>query len=152
MTRENQTALRTRPHRAVVDRIIEERGRGKGPSRIAKELNADEVESPSGGEWSRSAVETVFKNATGSRRWRQTPDHRDAVAKRRTVKLPDWLDARLQFEANRRRMTVSELTREAIEAHVGDDQRRFLAAGSGRSGQTDIARRIEELLEEEWHP
>jgi predicted DNA-binding protein len=149
---ETQTEASTRLSQAVVDRIIEERALGKGPSRIAKELNADEVESPQGGEWSRSAVETVFKTATGNRRWREVPDQRELVAKRRTVKLPAGLDARLELEAKRRRMTVSELTREAIEAHVGDHQRRFLAAGSGRSGQADIARRIEDLLEEEWRP
>ncbi len=34
---------------------------------------------------------------------------------RTTVKLPDDLDARLRHEAERRGITVSELTREAIE-------------------------------------
>jgi predicted transcriptional regulator len=52
--------------------------------------------------------------------------------KRTTVKLPDDLDARLRHEAARRKTTISELTREAIEAHLG--RRRLLAAGAGHSG------------------
>jgi predicted transcriptional regulator len=64
--------------------------------------------------------------------------------KRTTVKLPDDLDARLRHEAARRGMTISELTREAIERHLGG--RRLLAAGAGRSGHTDISERIEEIL------
>ena len=67
--------------------------------------------------------------------------------KRTTVKLPDDLDARLRHEAARRGTTISELTREAIEHHLGG--RRLLAAGAGRSGHTDIAERIEEILEDE---
>ena len=38
-----------------------------------------------------------------------------AYMQRTTVKLPDELDARLRHEAQRRGVTVSELTREAIE-------------------------------------
>jgi predicted transcriptional regulator len=67
--------------------------------------------------------------------------------KRTTVKLPDDLDARLRHEAARRSMTISELTREAIERHLG--RRRLLAAGAGHSGHTDISERIEEILEAE---
>jgi predicted transcriptional regulator len=67
--------------------------------------------------------------------------------KRTTVKLPDDLDARLRHEAARRQMTISDLTREAIESHLG--RRRLLAAGAGRSGHTDISERIEEILEAE---
>jgi predicted transcriptional regulator len=67
--------------------------------------------------------------------------------KRTTVKLPDDLDARLRHEAARRSMTISELTREAIERHLG--RRRLLAAGASSSGQTDISERIEEILEAE---
>ena len=73
--------------------------------------------------------------------------------KRTTVKLPDDLDYQLRYEAARRQMTVSELTREAIEHRLGVGKRRkLLAAGAGRSGQTDISERIEELLREEWRP
>jgi predicted transcriptional regulator len=37
-----------------------------------------------------------------------------AYTKRTTIKLPDELDAKLRHEAERRGMTISELTREAI--------------------------------------
>lgn len=66
--------------------------------------------------------------------------------RRTTVKLPDDVDARLRHEAKRRRIPVSELTREAIEAHLGGKERRLGAAGAGRSGRDDISERIEEIL------
>ena len=66
--------------------------------------------------------------------------------KRTTVKLPDELDAKLRHEAERRGITVSELTREAIEDHLGGHSRRLGAAGAGRSGRDDISERIEEIL------
>jgi predicted transcriptional regulator len=68
--------------------------------------------------------------------------------KRTTVKLPDDLDARLRHEAARRGMTVSELTRQAIEAQlVGGGTRKLGAAG--RSGRRDVSHRIEEILRSE---
>ena len=67
--------------------------------------------------------------------------------RRTTVKLPDELDARLRHEAARRGLTVSELTREAIQRHLGGGSRRRLAGGkTWRSGQHDVSERIEELL------
>ncbi|NEA34763.1 CopG family transcriptional regulator [Streptomyces sp. SID13031] len=69
--------------------------------------------------------------------------------KRTSVKLPDELDARLRHEAARRGMTISELTREAVESHLAAHhgrRRRLLAAGAGRSGQSDVSERIEEIL------
>ena len=66
--------------------------------------------------------------------------------KRTTVKLPDELDAKLRHEAERRGITVSELTREAIEDHLGGHRRRLRAAGAGRSGRDDISERIDEIL------
>jgi hypothetical protein len=68
--------------------------------------------------------------------------------KRTTLKLPDDLDLRLRREAQRRGATVSALTREAIELHLGG-RRRLLAAGAGRSGHDDVSERIEELLRTE---
>lgn len=63
------------------------------------------------------------------------------------MKIPDELDARLRQEAARRGLTISQLTREALEDHLGGSRRRTLmAAGSGRSGQPDLAERIEEIL------
>jgi len=74
-----------------------------------------------------------------------------AYMKRTTVKLPDEVDVRLRLEAKQRGMTISELTREAIETHLSDHpERRLLAAAAGRSGQTDISERIEEILRQEW--
>ena len=70
--------------------------------------------------------------------------------KRTTVKLPDDLDARLRHEAARRESTIAEITREAIESHLGGGSRRkLIAAKAGRSGRRDTARRIEEILREE---
>jgi Ribbon-helix-helix protein, copG family len=70
--------------------------------------------------------------------------------KRTTVKLPDELDARLRHVAKRRGITVSQLTREAIEEKLGvGKRRRFLSVGAGRSGDGNIAARIEELLAED---
>lgn len=77
-----------------------------------------------------------------------------AYMKRTTVKLPDDLDARLRHEASRRSMTISELSREAIEAHLGGSsgRRKLLAAGAGASGSDDISERIEAILAEEAVP
>lgn len=45
-------------------------------------------------------------------------------------------------------MTISEVSREALEAYlVGPPGRRRLgAAGAGRSGRSDVSERIEEIL------
>jgi predicted transcriptional regulator len=71
-----------------------------------------------------------------------------AYMRRTTVKLPDDLDALLRHEAARRGVTISELTREAIEQHLQatPGRRRLMAAGAGRSGREDISERIEEIL------
>jgi len=71
--------------------------------------------------------------------------------KRTTVKLPDDLDALLRHEADRRGTTVSALTREAIQAHLGagPGQRRLRAAAAGHSGRDDVSERIEEILTRE---
>ena len=74
------------------------------------------------------------------------------LMRRTTVKLPDELDARLRHEADRRGMSIAELTREAIESHLGSGgtRRTLHAKGVGRSGRSDISERIEEILESEW--
>lgn len=67
--------------------------------------------------------------------------------RRTTVKIPDELDARLRQEAARRGVTISQVTREALEGHLGAGRHRMLrAAGSGRSGRSDLSERIEEIL------
>jgi predicted transcriptional regulator len=72
-----------------------------------------------------------------------------AYMKRTTVKLSDEMDALLRHEAARRHVTVSELTREAVEAHLGGSQRRLGAAAAGHSGRSDISERIEQILRAE---
>lgn len=67
--------------------------------------------------------------------------------RRTTVKLPDDLDARLRHEAARSGTTIAEVTRSALEAHLGAGGRRRLgAAGAGHSGRSDISERIEEII------
>jgi len=75
------------------------------------------------------------------------------IMMRTTVKLPEDVDARLRHEAERQGRTVSELTREAIEAYlrVTPRRRRLLAAGAGHSGRDDVSERIEEILRTEVH-
>ena len=69
--------------------------------------------------------------------------------KRTTVKLPDDLDAKLRQEAARRGMTVSALTREAIQSHLGGDRRRTLhSAASFRSANGDLSTRVDEIFGE----
>ena len=69
--------------------------------------------------------------------------------KRTTVKLPEDLDAKLRAEADRRGMTVSELTREAIETHLGVGRRRILhSAGVFRSKTGDLSTRVDEIFGE----
>jgi predicted transcriptional regulator len=79
--------------------------------------------------------------------------------KRTTVKIPDDLDLRLRHEAERKGITVSEVVRTAIEAHLSVDRRGRLEATAGRrlaggrtfdSGRSDISERIEEILRDEW--
>jgi predicted transcriptional regulator len=71
-----------------------------------------------------------------------------AYMRRTTLKIPDALDARLRHEAQRRGLTMSEVSREALEAYlVGSSSRRRLgAAKAGRSGRGDVSERIEEIL------
>jgi predicted transcriptional regulator len=70
--------------------------------------------------------------------------------RRTTIKVTDDLDARLRHEARRRGMTISELTREALEAHLGGRRRVLRAAAAGRSGRGDVSTRIEEIIAAEW--
>ncbi|KAA8969199.1 MAG: ribbon-helix-helix protein, CopG family [Mycobacterium sp.] len=71
-----------------------------------------------------------------------------AYVKRTTVKIADALDARLRHEAARRNVTISQVSREALEAYLGmpDGRRRLNAAAAGRSGRSDVSERIEEIL------
>ncbi|MGH8965880.1 MAG: CopG family transcriptional regulator [Actinomycetes bacterium] len=75
-----------------------------------------------------------------------------AYVKRTTVKLPEDVDRAMRDEAARRGLTLSDWTREAIEAHlpVQQGRRRLRFVGAGRSGETDISERIDEILATEW--
>jgi hypothetical protein len=73
--------------------------------------------------------------------------------KRTTVKISDELDARLRHEAKRRQTTISEITREALEAHLGAGgavKRPILMSlvGSYRGDGEPIAERVDELFME----
>lgn len=77
--------------------------------------------------------------------------------KRTTISLPDDLAQSLQREARRRDVSTSELTRQALQAHLGltpGQARTVPFAAIGRSGHADTARNMEDLLEHEWneHP
>lgn len=66
------------------------------------------------------------------------------------MKVPDELDARLRHEAERRGTTVSEITREALEAYLRAPRRRLSFTAIGHSGEHDVSVRVEQILREEW--
>jgi len=73
--------------------------------------------------------------------------------KRTTISLPDDLAQSLTREARRRDISTSELTREALQAHLGlqpGHPRTLAFAALGHSGQQSTARDMESLLEQEW--
>ena len=74
--------------------------------------------------------------------------------RRTTISLPEELAAALGREARRRAMPASAIAREALTAYLGiggpDDQRELSFAALDRSGHSDTAREMEELLKQEW--
>ena len=74
--------------------------------------------------------------------------------KRTTISLPDDLAAAVVRAANRRHVSVSELTREALSAHlgVGSGKRKLGFAKLGSSGTRNTSRDFEEILAAEWTP
>jgi Arc/MetJ-type ribon-helix-helix transcriptional regulator len=69
--------------------------------------------------------------------------------RRTTVKLPDEVDDLLRHEAERKGMTISEVTREAIEEYLGiRPRRKFVSAEAGSSGGQNLASRVDEILAE----
>ena len=79
-----------------------------------------------------------------------------AYMQRTTVKLPDELDARLRQDAQRQGVTIAQITRTALEAHLGSargghrgGRRRLGGAAAGASGVSDISERIEEIISSE---
>jgi metal-responsive CopG/Arc/MetJ family transcriptional regulator len=73
--------------------------------------------------------------------------------KRTTITMPDDLAGIVEREAQRRRISVSELARDALREHVGanpDAPRVLPFAGIGSSGTRHTARDAEEILAREW--
>lgn len=73
--------------------------------------------------------------------------------KRTTISLPDDLAAALEREAYRRRVPVSQVAREAIQARLGrppEGRRTLPFASLGRSGHHSTARDLEAILAAEW--
>lgn len=72
--------------------------------------------------------------------------------KRTTISLPEELAAAVSRAAGRRRVSVSELTREALTAHLGlgPGKRKLGFANLGSSGARTTARDMEEILADEW--
>jgi Arc/MetJ-type ribon-helix-helix transcriptional regulator len=71
--------------------------------------------------------------------------------KRATISLPEELAREVEREAHTRRVSVSEVAREALREHLDrrvEDSLPFI--GIGRSGKRDTARRAEEILAREW--
>ena len=75
--------------------------------------------------------------------------------KRTTISLPDDLAVALEREAQRRRLSVSYVVREALQAQLGlagDKPRKLPFAALGGSGHRNTARDFEEILAAEWSP
>ncbi len=73
--------------------------------------------------------------------------------KRTTISLPDDLAAAVEREARRRRIPVSQLAREALEARLGTSRsgtRELPFAALGRSGHRTTAQDAEDILSVEW--
>lgn len=72
--------------------------------------------------------------------------------KRTTISLPDDLAAAVARAANRRRVPVSQIAREALEAHLGHrkETRALPFVALGASGHRTTARDIDEILAREW--
>lgn len=73
--------------------------------------------------------------------------------KRTTISLPEGVAQAAAREARRRATSVSEIAREALAVHLGlaGEPRSLPFANLGHSGNRDTARRIDELMAEEWH-
>ncbi len=73
--------------------------------------------------------------------------------RRATISLPDELAQDVAREAQRRRISVSALARDALREHLGvdrDEPRDLPFVGIGRSGKRHTARDAEQILAREW--
>jgi predicted transcriptional regulator len=69
-----------------------------------------------------------------------------------TISLPEELAVAVQREAARRRTSVSQVAREALEVRLGrtEGPRPLPFAALGRSGHHTTARDIDAILDAEW--
>lgn len=67
-----------------------------------------------------------------------------------TISLPDEVAARLRREARRRRIPISQLVRDTLDAKAGSGTRSLGFVAIGRSGKRDTSRRVDEILAREW--
>jgi predicted transcriptional regulator len=71
--------------------------------------------------------------------------------RRATISLPEDLAHDVEREAQRRRVSVSEVARNALREHLDRQAVGGLPfIGIGRSGTRETARRAEEILAREW--
>ncbi len=71
--------------------------------------------------------------------------------RRATISLPEDLALDIEREAQRRRVSVSEVARNALREHLDRQAADGLPfIGIGHSGTRDTARRAEEILAREW--
>lgn len=68
---------------------------------------------------------------------------------RTTITLPDDLALEVKREAQRRRVSIGTVAREALRAHV-DATAAPTFIGIGASGQRKIARNAEQIIASEW--
>lgn len=73
--------------------------------------------------------------------------------KRTTLNLTPEIAYALDYEARRRRQSVSAVAREALSAYLNlsvEHPRKLSFIGAGRSGYTTTAEDMEDLMAEEW--
>jgi hypothetical protein len=71
--------------------------------------------------------------------------------KRATISMPEDLALDVEREAHTRRISVSEVAREALREHLDRRAEGGLPfIGIGGSGERETARRAEEILTREW--
>jgi predicted transcriptional regulator len=66
--------------------------------------------------------------------------------KRTTIMLPDEVDARLRFEARRRRVSIADVAREAIEKHLPPVAADLAFFAMGEGSPRDASERVDELV------
>jgi metal-responsive CopG/Arc/MetJ family transcriptional regulator len=68
---------------------------------------------------------------------------------RTTITLPDDLAHEVKREAQRRRVSIATVARDALQEHLHSDTAPDFI-GIGSSGQHDVARNAEQIIAREW--